>query len=244
MVVARVAHLTRSPSWRSSLAYSSRSAAVLSARPSPVRVTSPVVGPSHPSNRSAISTNEDGSPTGWARSSCPHARSSRLSVSVPGSTNPFSYLDNVGFEVPARSASSDMVRPAAERASRISCAAIVTHQRYQITQLASTEVRATPLFYFVDVARLISKARGGGLEPPMSGPEPDVLPITPSPKGDRIVPGRAAVPHGNFSAHSPAAGPGSRPLPEQPTPRGPSERRQWYPVRDLNPCYHLERVAS
>ena len=29
----------------------------------------------------------------------------------------------------------------------------------------------------------------------MSGPEPDVLPITPSPKGDRIVPVSATVSH-------------------------------------------------
>ena len=35
--------------------------------------------------------------------------------------------------------------------------------------------RRTPL--------LLSCVRGGGLEPPMTGPEPVVLPITPSPKG-------------------------------------------------------------
>src|SRR3954471_15191496 len=47
-------------------------------------------------------------------------------------------------------------------------------------------------------------ARGGGLEPPMTGPEPVVLPITPPPKGgvhpssSRLRPGSAlaqAFPH-------------------------------------------------
>src|SRR5437588_10089144 len=39
--------------------------------------------------------------------------------------------------------------------------------------------------------RCFRGARGGGLEPPMTGPEPVVLPITPPPKGGQLYPSRS-----------------------------------------------------
>ena len=101
VLVGRFGHVARRPSSRSSAANASRSAAVRNSRPSFVRVTSSAVGPSWASNRRPTSSRDAGRPTVWARSSWPHAWSSRFNVSTPGSTSPFSYLEMVGFELPA-----------------------------------------------------------------------------------------------------------------------------------------------